>query len=115
MVGLWGQTTSYRQRHFATVRKHRPSMAAVSAISFASQHGEGELVGRASLEFLVRIKVLPCGIEVAVPHEFLHGHNVTPVFKKARCVGVPELVESGIRDLGSLSNHFQPPQQVCLS
>src|ERR1039458_7518277 len=100
MVGVRGQTTSYRQRHFATVRKHRPSMATVSAVSFASQDGEGELVGRASLEFLVRIKILPRGIEIAVPHEFLHGHNVTPAFKKSRCVGVPELVEGGARDLG---------------
>src|ERR1017187_5405641 len=114
MVGVWSETRSYQQRHFATGGKYRLSIVAVSAVSFASQRGKGEVVDRASLEFLVRIKVLPRGIEIAVSHEFLHGHNVTPAFKETGRVGVPELVEGGARDLGSVSNHFQSPQEVCL-
>jgi len=47
------------------------------------QGGKRETAHRASLEFFIRIEILPRGIEIAVPHELLHRHNIAPAFQKA--------------------------------
>jgi hypothetical protein len=41
-----------------------------------------------------------CGVEIRVPHEFLNGSDVLPLFQQLRCQEVAEGVANGNQRLG---------------
>ncbi len=80
----------------------------------ARQGSEREPAYRASLELFIRIEILPRGIEIAVPHELLHCHDIASAFEEARRIRVAEFVECGPRDLRILRKLLESSQQVGL-
>lgn len=85
------------------------------AVSRRRSGGKRELVHSLALEGVVGIEVLAGGVEVGVTHEVLHRHDVAPLFKEARGVGVAEFMQSCVLDLRPLCYTLQSPEEMRLS
>src|SRR5205823_2654202 len=76
---------------------------------------QGELAHRVTFQLLIRVEVLPGRIDVAVPHQLLHGNDIASAFEESRRIGMAKFMQRGIRDLRCIGDLFQASQQVSLA